>query len=71
VKKHRMFLSAVLLILALGTVASQFAQDISRLPPVDSRFPTVDEKRSLLIGLVRTINTAEVMERDKYGSYGS
>jgi hypothetical protein len=63
-KKHRMLLSTVLLILALGTVASQFAQDISR-------YPTVDEKRSLLIGLVRTINTAEVMERDKYGSYGS
>ena len=63
-KKHRMLLSTVLLILALGTVESQFAQDIVR-------FPTVDEKRSLLIGLVRTINTAEVMERDKYGSYGS
>jgi hypothetical protein len=62
VKKLRMLLSTVLLILALGTVASQFAQD---------RFPTVDEKRSLLIGLVRTINTAEVTERDKYGSYGS
>jgi len=64
VKKHRMLLSTVLLILTLGTVESQFAQDIVR-------FPTVDEKRSLLIGLVRTINTAEVMERDKYGSYGS
>jgi hypothetical protein len=64
VKRHRMLLSTVLLILALGTVAPQFAQDISN-------FPTVDEKRSLLIGLVRTINTAEVMERDKYGSYGS
>jgi hypothetical protein len=64
VKKHRILLSTVLLILALGTVASQFAQDISR-------FPNVDEKRALLIGLVRTINTAEVTERDKYGSYGS
>lgn len=64
-KKHRMLLSPVLLILALGTGASQFAQDTSSVPRA------VDEKRSLLIGLVRTINTAEAMERHKYGSYGS
>jgi len=63
-KKYRMLLSTVLLILALGTVASQFAQDVNN-------FPTVREKRDLLIGLVRTITTAEALERDKYGSYGS
>jgi hypothetical protein len=59
-----MLLGAVLLILALGTVASQFAQDIVR-------FPTVDEKRSLFFGIVRTISTAEAQERVKYGSYAS
>jgi hypothetical protein len=66
VKKHRIFLSTVLLILALGTVASQFAQDTSSGPrKADAG------RHSLLLGLVRTITTAEVVEREKYGSYGS
>jgi hypothetical protein len=66
VKKHRILLSTVLLVLALGTVASQFAQDTSSGPgKVDPA------RRALLIGLVRTINTAEVTERSKFGSYES
>ena len=66
VKKLRIFLRTVLLVLALGTVASQFAQDTSN----GSR-KADPGRRSLLFGLVRTINTAEAQERVKYGSYGS
>lgn len=65
-KNHRILLITGLLILALGSVASQFAQDTSSGP----RKPD-PERRALLIGLVRTINTAEAVERGKYGSYGS
>jgi hypothetical protein len=37
VKKHRIFLSTVLLVLTLGTVASQFAQDTSSSPRSTTR----------------------------------
>ena len=63
--KHRILLSTVLLVLALGTVASQFAQDTSSGPRKAD-----PGRRSLFFGLVRTINTAEAEERIKYGSYG-
>ena len=65
-KKHRIIVSAVLLVLALGTLASQFAQDASTGPEKRSL-----ERRASMLGLVRTIGTAEVGELDKYGSYAS
>jgi hypothetical protein len=65
VKNHRILLITGLLILALGSVASQFAQDISSGPRKAD-----PGRRSLLFGLVRTINTAEAQERIEYGSYG-
>lgn len=62
-KKHQIILSTILLALALGTCAARSAQDTPSVP---------NQKRSwIMLGLVRTINTAEVGELDKYGSYSS
>jgi hypothetical protein len=67
-KKHRILLSTVLLVLALGVLTPQFAQDAST-----NAEKTDQEKlhRALGMGLVRTINTAEVGELSKYGSYAA
>ena len=67
-KKHRILLSTVLLVLALGVLTPQFAQDAST-----NAAKTDQEKlhRALGMGLVRTINTAEVVELTNYGSYAS
>jgi len=65
-KKHRIALSTVVLVLALGTLAPQFAQDTS----VGAREPD-GEKHASMLGLVRTINTLEVTDFYQYGSYGS
>jgi hypothetical protein len=54
--------STLLFLLALGPL--QFAQDA----PTSSDNPNV-ERHSSMAGLVRTINTAEVTELSKYGSY--
>ena len=61
-KKHRIIWSSVLLVLALGVLTPQFAQDVSTKQRHD---------QGLLVGLVRTINTAEVTDLSKYGSYSS
>jgi len=66
VKKPRIILNALLLVLALGSVAPQFAQDASTV----AKEPNL-ERRAKMVGLVRTINTAEVAERAAYGSYAS
>jgi hypothetical protein len=66
VKKLRIILNTPLLVLALGSVAPQLAQDASTGP----KGPNL-ERRSITVGLVRTINTAEVGERATYGSYAS
>jgi hypothetical protein len=65
-KKHRSILKATLLVLFLGLATPQFAQD-----PSTNAEKTDQEgrHRALLLGLVRTINTAEVGELSKYGSY--
>jgi hypothetical protein len=60
-KKHRVILSTALLVLALGTSASQFAQDANQ----QSR------NHALVLGLLRTINVAEVADLSTYGSYAS
>jgi hypothetical protein len=67
-KKHRILLSTVLLVLALGVLTPQFAQDTST-----NAEKTDQEKlhRALVMGFVRTINTAEGIEHYKYGSYSS
>ena len=65
-KTHRVILSAALLVLVLGPLTPQFAQNA----PSDAEKP--DQKRhGLGVGLLRTINTAEVVEFTNYGSFGS
>jgi len=65
-KIHRILLSTVFLVLALWILTPQFAQDAST-----NAEKTDQEKlhRALGMGLVRTINTIEVTELYKYGSY--
>ena len=65
-KKRQIISNTLLLVLVLGSFAPQFAQDASNGPK------ELDQKRrAITIGLVRTINTAEVSERYSYGSYAS
>jgi hypothetical protein len=67
-KKHRVILSSVLLVLALGTSASQFAQDASTGVENSGQ---QSRNHVLALGFLRTINTAEVADFSKYGSYAS
>jgi hypothetical protein len=57
-KKHSVTLIAMLLVLILGSSASQFAQQRSDRPD-----------HSIPLGLLRTISTAEVAEQAERGSY--
>jgi hypothetical protein len=68
VKKHSLILNTFLLVLFLGLARPQFAQD-----PSSSAEKSDEEARhrALLMGLVREINTLEVGELSKYGSYSS
>ena len=59
--KARVFVSGFFLLLALGPLQS--AQDV----PTSAKNPT--ERQKVMSGLVRTINTIEVMEVHRYGSY--
>lgn len=66
-RKHQFISSAVALFaISLGVLTPQFAQD----PPTGAEKPDV-ARRSIMLGLVRTINTAEVVERSTYGSFAS
>jgi hypothetical protein len=65
-KKHRVILSTVLVVLFLGVLTPQFAQDTFTNPPRPDL-----ERRGHALGLLRTINTAEVGELYNYGSYAS
>jgi hypothetical protein len=67
-KKQRVILSSVLLALALGTSAPQFAQDSSTA--VEKSNPK-SRNHVLALGFLRTINTAEGADFSKYGSYAS
>src|SRR6266852_2398888 len=65
-KKHQVILSTGLLVLFLGVLTSQNAQDV----------PTGAEKSDRLrhqfaVSLLRTINTAEAVDQTKFGSYSS
>ena len=63
-KKHPVISSVVLLVLFLGVLTPQFAQDTLNNPPKPDLI-----RRVRALGLLRTINTAEVTELYKYGSY--
>lgn len=64
--KYRIFLTAIPLLLLVGVLTPQFAQE-----PASTDKSEPEEARALLIGLMRTINTAEVTDLSKYGSYAS
>ena len=66
-KKHRIILGTILVVLALGIVAPQFAQE----PSPDGEKAALQKHHALCIGLVRIINTDEVTEVATYGSYSS
>ena len=66
-RKHRVILGMVLFVLTLGTPGSQFAQKASTAEK--SNQPSHD--RWLVLGLLRTINTAEVAEISQFGSFAS
>jgi hypothetical protein len=68
-KKNRIFLSSVLLVLSLGGLTPQFAQDASK----GSEKPDLraTQNHALLLGFLRTINTAEADELSTYGAYAS
>jgi len=53
-KKHRVILSTVLLVLFLGVLTSQFAQNTPTRPAKADR-----TRPEVAVGLLRTINTAE------------
>ena len=66
-KKHRVILSTVLLVLALGISTSQFAQET----PTGAEKSKAQDRHGLALGFLRTINTAEVAGFARYGSYAS
>jgi hypothetical protein len=66
-KKHRVILSAVLLVVALGSAGSQFAQET----PTGAEKSKAQDRHELALGFVRTINMAEVGGFARYGSYAS
>jgi hypothetical protein len=61
-----LILSVVLLVFLFGVQTPQFAQDTSTGPTKSDQ-----ERHSVAIGLLRTINTAEVGELSTYGAYSS
>jgi hypothetical protein len=63
-KKHRVILSTVLLVLFLGVLTSQFAQDTPTRPATAEQ-----ARRQVAIDLLRTINTAEVTYHAKNGPF--
>jgi hypothetical protein len=65
-KRHPIILSTLLLVLALGVLTPQFAQDTPANPPGPNL-----ERRAHILGLLRTINTSEVTYQSKYGSFGT
>jgi hypothetical protein len=67
-KKHQIILSAVLLVLALGVLTPQFAQEASTAAEQSDQ---QSRNHALFLGLLRTINTAEVVDSSTYGSYES
>jgi hypothetical protein len=66
-KKHRVILSVVLLVMALGASASRVPQDVRTAGGGNSQ----DQSRVTTLGFLRTINTAEAAEFAKQGSYAS
>jgi hypothetical protein len=64
--KHPIISTMLLLALLLGVLTPQFAQNI----PTNAPRPDA-ERRAHILGLLRTINTSEVVYKSKYGSFGT
>ena len=64
--KRLMIFATVLLVFLLGVQTPQFAQDASTGPVTPG-----DEPLRVALGLVRTINTAELTERYAHGSFAT
>ena len=64
-RKHGIVISTVFVLLTLGMLTPQFAQDAS------DQQKALDEEHAILVGLVRTIITAEVSDSKQYGSFSS
>jgi len=63
-RKHPVISSVLLLALFLGVLTPQFAQNTLTNPPNP-------ERRTHILGLLRAINTAEVVYESKYRSFGT
>jgi hypothetical protein len=64
--KHPIIATMLLFALLLGVLTPQFAQNV---PP---NAPRPDaERRAHILGLLRTVNTSEVVYKSKYGSFGT
>ena len=63
-KKNQVILSTVLLVLFLGVLTSQSAQDVPSSAEKSDRL-----RHQFAVSLLRTINTAEAVEHSTYGSY--
>lgn len=66
-KKRWVILNAVLLMLIPGVLTSQYAQDV----PGTGAEKSDPLRHQVAIALLRTINTAEVVDQSTYGSYSS
>lgn len=67
-KRLWMMIGVLFLVLVFGRVTPQHAQNAQNAATGGEK---VDEDHLLLVGMMRTINTAEVMELSKYGAYAS
>ena len=65
-RNYRIIVNTVLLVVALGVLTPQFAQNAPLGPGKPDQ-----ERRFHVLGLLRQINTAEVPELNRYGSYAS
>lgn len=64
--KHRVILSTVSLVIFLGIVTPHFAQNVPGGPEKPDQ-----QRRAHAVGLMRSINTAEVVEFSNFGSFAS
>lgn len=65
-KKRQLILNVILLMFFLGVPTSQHGQDV---PTGPAKSPS--QRHQLAIALLRTINTAELVDKSNYGPYSS
>jgi hypothetical protein len=65
--RYRFYLTLILVVLLAGIFTPQFAQD----SPTNDKSDQEKMRRARLIGLMRTLNTQEITDYMKFGSYES